>query len=707
MKNCKPVKFIACILLCAALITGLYVSADTYEEVPTPSYTYWSGGKTKKAVKTKALYSFYKYSELAEYDSGAAEPAHMAYSPDGKLYILDTNGKIMILDREYRLISEISSVNYGGENITFSGARGIYIASDGLLYICDTENKRVIICSGNTVERIITKPESSVIPSDFEFTPIRIVKDSRNFSYLLCDGCYYGLMVFDSDFGFIGFFGANKVVNSILDAVSNWFTSIFNTGEKHEATVKKLPYQITDITMNNGFVCAVNAEKKGQLRMFATTGDNILRYSEQYENGNGDEYNFADEPNSFVDVTDKWANLLTQSFSSVASDSFGYMYALDSMQGRIYIYDEECNIIGVFGGGMGSGSQKGTFATAGTLAIYGDDLAVIDIVKKSLTVFKITEYGKAVKNAQRLTLNGDYEKAYPVWQSVNSQDKNMQLAYLGLAKYYLGAGDYSSAMKYSKTGNDQTVYAQAFRSQRNMWIRGHLWLIGVIAAVIVIAAIAIRVYFKRKHINFRVNARIKNALKVLTHPIECFNNIKNHGMGSVAIATVLLILYYVTSISQKLLSGFMYQNTDLTSFNSVFTLLGTVGVMLLYVTVNWAACILFEGKGKFKQIYCASMYCLIPLILNSLLYIILSYVIIPDSNSGFGLLTVFFQAFFVILLLLSITVIHDFGFMKSVGLGIVIIIGMGIFGFVLFAVFSLAQDLISFVLGVIKEVALR
>ena len=178
-------------------------------------------------------------------------------------------------------------------------------------------------------------------------------------------------------------------------------------------------------------------------------------------------------------------------------------------------------------------------------------------------------------------------------------------------------------------------------------------------------------------------------------------------MGSVAIATVLLILYYVTAISQKLLSGFMYQNTDLTSFNSVFTLLGTVGVMLLYVTVNWAACILFEGKGKFKQIYCASMYCLIPLILNSLLYIILSYVIIPDSNSGFGLLTVFFQAFFVILILLSITVIHDFGFMKSAGLGIVIVIGMGIFGFVLFAVFSLAQDLISFVLGVIKEVALR
>ena len=67
MKNGKLLKLIAGILLCAALITGLYVSADTYEEVPTPSYTYWSGGKTKKAVKTKALYSFYKYSELESF----------------------------------------------------------------------------------------------------------------------------------------------------------------------------------------------------------------------------------------------------------------------------------------------------------------------------------------------------------------------------------------------------------------------------------------------------------------------------------------------------------------------------------------------------------------------------------------------------------------------------------------------------------------
>lgn len=58
-------------------------------------------------------------------------------------------------------------------------------------------------------------------------------------------------------------------------------------------------------------------------------------------------------------------------------------------------------------------------------------------------------------------------------------------------------------------------------------------------------------------------------------------------------------------------------------------------------------------------------------------------------------------------ILLSITVVHDFSFTKALGLGIVIVIGMGIVLFIAFIMLTLGQDLLGFVMGIIKEAMLR
>ena len=95
------------------------------------------------------------------------------------------------------------------------------------------------------------------------------------------------------------------------------------------------------------------------------------------------------------------------------------------------------------------------------------------------------------------------------------------------------------------------------------------------------------------------------------------------------------------------------------------------------------------------------------MIIHSVAYIILSYVIVPSNNGGMSLMTTVFQAIFIIWLLLSITVIHDFSFFKAIGMAIVIILGMIVAVFVLFSVLTLSQDLISFVIGLFKEILLR
>ena len=698
------------LVLILVLSFSLSASATDYNNISYTDYNYWVGGKIKKAVPTKALFEPVKSVAIASlgYDASVLALSDSCYDEKGNLYILDSaDGKIIVLDRDLKFSEEITQVEYKGEKIGFKGAKSILL-SDGKLYICDTENGRVLCCENNKVERIIECPESNVIPEDFVFAPTGIACNNQGFTFILSDGCYYGLLAFTPKYEFIGFFGANKVTNNLFEAMSNWITELFETQEKHDASAKKLPYLLTDICISNeGFLCGVNGERKGQLRMFSATGENILRYSEQYETGNGDEFNFADEPNNYVDTASAWSSVIEQSFSSVTADFEGYIYALDSTQGRIYMYDNNCNLLGVFGGGLSNSEQLGRFASPISISAFDNELAVLDLVNKNITLFRCTEYGELIKKAQLLTINGEYSEAYPLWSEVYAQDKNYQLAYNGISRYFLEQKNFAESMKFSKAGNDQVTYAQAFRQYRNKLIRDNLVWIILIVILVTAAVVSAIVFCKKRGRKIIVNQKIKDCLLVLFHPIECFGNIKTRQAGSVTVSTILLVLFYIGTVGEKLLGGFMYENTDLTEFNSIYTLLGSVGLMILYVVLNWAACVLFEGKGKLKEIYCASCYCLVPMIIHSVAYIILSYVIVPSNNGGMSLMTTVFQAIFIIWLLLSITVVHDFSFFKAIGMAIVIILGMIVAVFVLFSVLTLSQDLISFVIGLFKEILLR
>ncbi|MEG1887642.1 MAG: Yip1 family protein, partial [Oscillospiraceae bacterium] len=353
------------------------------------------------------------------------------------------------------------------------------------------------------------------------------------------------------------------------------------------------------------------------------------------------------------------------------------------------------------------GTQLGTFITPISIAVNGEDIVAIDFVNNNMTVFRISDFGRQFKTAQSLTLAGEYEEAKPYWESVNGSDKNCQLAYIGLAKAALSEKNYEAAMSYAKSGLDQSTYAQAYKFVRNDFISHNFWWMVCVAVLIVAAFFIFKHYKKKKNLEFHINERLKTCLGTLLRPVETFNCVKYKGGGSVALATACLALFYLATVSVKLLGGFMFNLVDVSSFNAIYTLLGTVGVVLLYVLVNWAVCILFEGKGRLREIYCVTCYSLQPLMLYSILFVVMSYVIIPSSNSGFGIAQVFFTGMFIIWMLISITIVHEFSFFKAIGMGLVIILGMGIAAFIVFIMLTLGQDLIGFLIGIFKEVTLR
>ena len=163
-----------------ALFTALIISlvfsttvtalGDT-DEIPYRSYTYWedytSGSKTP--VYSKPMYSV---ENMLNYRDFGAEVnmkiTDVVTDENKKVYVLDSeNSLVYVLNADYTLAETVSNFVFNGESVSFKNAGGIFV-KNGLIYIADAENNRVIISdSTGKIEKFLTLPDSELIPSDF------------------------------------------------------------------------------------------------------------------------------------------------------------------------------------------------------------------------------------------------------------------------------------------------------------------------------------------------------------------------------------------------------------------------------------------------------------------------------------------------------------------------------------------------------------
>ena len=463
--------------LIAAVTLVSVISASA--EIPCASYTYWDNiGDERKEVYNRAMYSCDTVLNAQRLGISAFKELNdVCTDSDGRIYLLDSSSRISVFDGNYSLLYEIHKIS-GKES--YDDAKSIYIHTDKTIYICDTEGRRILHSTlrGELIN-IITLPDSSLLPDNFDFRPIRIAIDEKGCTYILSEGSYYGALLYDENGKFIGFYGANTVTAGIAGVMSNIMGRIFPNNAKRANTASRIPYSFVDIKSDNdGFIYTCNGkteryQNKGQIRKLSPgTGKNIL---------NSEDINFTDDEEN---TTYKDGETLNQNIVALEVDENGFIYCLDAAFGRVFLYDSEKRMLSAFGTGMGSGTQKGSFTQASALALNGGDILVTDSTKCTVTVFKETEYGARVKQLTALTVNGDYTAAKEGWQQVLSEDSNCQTAYSGLARAYLAENDYKTAMKYAENGYDRETYALAFELSRRDFIYGNFLVIFI--AIIII-----------------------------------------------------------------------------------------------------------------------------------------------------------------------------------------------------------------------------
>ena len=357
--------------------------------------------------------------------------------------------------------------------------QGLYVSNDGVIYACQTSLARILLIKDKQVIGTIDKPVSSLIPEDFSFAPTKVGIDVYGRAFVLSKGCYSGLLQYDLDGSFMGFFGANKV-EVTADVLFSYMWKSILSDEQRAAMTSILPIEYSNVDCGaDGFVYTSTVGTqlpKSQVKKLNPLGNNVY-----FAVGN-EEFNFGDEEITYNKTTPNYP-----SFIDVKVDDDGFIYAIDLTSSRVFVRDQEANLITVFGG---YGQQTGTFNTPVAVECRGERVYVLDRLKNNITVFEPTEYGALVRQAVLAYDAGHYSEAELLWKQVLERNANSILAYNGIGKALAQENRYDEAMQYLRLSGDRYSYSRSFGKNRLELVRNYgLYAIGGIAVLAVAMSI--------------------------------------------------------------------------------------------------------------------------------------------------------------------------------------------------------------------------
>lgn len=696
-------RFFAVLLAIMLLVSGTTVvfATENVDQVPYESYTYWTDvTDERKAVYSRPMYETAFVLDALKLGIEDFDIINDVFCDGEKIYILDNSARIVILDSEYKLIGELGNITASDGNVyDYSGAQSLYVHTDKTIFISDTNNQRVLrVNPDGTLNDIYTLPDSSLIPDDFVYKPLKAVMDSHGYLYVLSDGSYYGALLYAPDKSFTGFYGANTVTTGIATTMQNIIKRIFPNNKKQSASARTLPYAFVDIVIDgNDFIYTATGKtetynRTGQIKMLNPgTGSNIL---------DSEDVNFTDDQ---FNTTMNNGTQIEQDIVGLEVTDNGYIFCVDSQFGRIYLYDRSARMLSAFGGGLGEGEQEGTFVNANAITLNGNDVIVSDKGKNNITVFKITEFGELVTGLIDITLEGKYIEAREGWEKVISLDSNFQPAYSGLARAYLAEGSYKEAMDTAKQGYDRETYQLAFEYYRKGILEEYFWLIALVIVLVIAAVVTLSAVLKKKHINLIKNRHISLMFKTLIHPVLAFDEIKEKNQGSIVISVVLTALFYVTAVVQVICGGFMFTVYDPSSFNSIWVFVRSAGLVILWIFSNWMISTLMQGKGTIREICVVTCYSLMPIIIERLLRLVLTNILLPSEAmflTGMDAIAIGYAA---ILMIIGLIKIHDYSMSRLIGTGFISILWMAVLIFIMVLVVMLIQQLGGFIVTVFLE----
>lgn len=200
---------------------------------------------------------------------------------------------------------------------------------------------------------------------------------------------------------------------------------------------------------------------------------------------------------------------------------------------------------------------------------------------------------------------------------------------------------------------------------------------------------------------------LRYALYVITHPFDGFWDLTHEKRGSMAAAHVLVALTFLTRLFYKRFTSFMFERVYWEQFNIWREVISILALVIIYCAANWCLTTLFDGKGRFSDIYIGTAYALTPYILITNIVTILSNYVTVEEGTFITYFSSLAMIWSGLLILVSIMQIHDYSLGKALLAIIFTVAGMMIIVFLIMLFFSLISDGIAYFVSIYKEIMFR
>lgn len=188
----------------------------------------------------------------------------------------------------------------------------------------------------------------------------------------------------------------------------------------------------------------------------------------------------------------------------------------------------------------------------------------------------------------------------------------------------------------------------------------------------------------------------KYLMYTIFHPFDGFYEVRFRGKKNVTLGTIILILYGLLSIIKFQYTGFIMNDNPMFRMNSVTTFIFGIFPYVLFCVSNWSVTAIFEGSGKFADIFTVVTYALFPKLVLDAIVVLFSNVvtqeeaIILTAISGFG------AVYFAFLVFAGLATAHEYTAATNIVMIIATFVAAIIIIFLAILYITLIQKVISF-----------
>ena len=684
-------------------------------------------------------------------ETAIEDPRDLVVDNDGNVYIADQKtNRIVVLDKFYKVKFEISKfINENGVDDELNAPQGVFVSErsvyvkdkngnnifvDGkplkenekLIYVCDTNSNRIVVFDENgEFFKVIAEPQDEIFDEGSVYKPVAMAVDQYGRLYIVSSTTYQGIIMMTTEGEFTGLIGAQKVALSAWEIIRRMFMT--DAQKKQTDSAISTEFNNIDIT-EDGFIYATISSIKESLiasairkksksgdyapvKMLNGAGEEIMRRNGFYPPSGEVQFtstvaknaDFVNGPSKIIDV-------------AVGPEKTWSI--IDEKRSKVFTYDFDGNLLFAFGDkgqqlGNIASIQSATYQKVTTGGVTNDYLLLLDKSDKSFTVFSRTEYGDILINALKHENERKYNLSKDDWEEVLKRNSNFDEAYIGIGKSLYQEGRYEESLVYYKAAYDTANYSKSYEEIRKAWISQYILLIPIFVIAICLGytfffKFAGKVnykatYAKRKKTFFE---EIMYGFHIIFHPFDGFWDLKHEKRGSIRASLVFLGLTVVTFFYQAI--GQSYLANPRGAFTTIFAqLLGVVVPLALWVIANWCLTTLFEGEGSMKDIFIATCYSLVPLILLIVpATIATNFMTVTELNVS-ELIVSFSFIWMGVLLFVGTLVTHDYTIFKNVVTCLATIVGMVFIMFVGILFSTLLGKIVGFISDIIVEINYR